>query len=57
MKKDILQRFTERGENKVYQFGLVVIDYIIKEDKFYFSINGYKPREIELETVITLINT
>ena len=33
-KKDILQRFTERGENKVYQVGSVVIDYITKEDKF-----------------------
>lgn len=56
-KKDILQRFTERGENKVYQVGSIVIDYITKEDKFYFSINGYKPKEIELEKVIILITT
>lgn len=56
-KKKILQRFTERGKNKVYQVGSVVIDYIKKEDKFYFSINGYKPKEIEIEKVIMLINT
>lgn len=55
--KDILNKFTDRGENKVYQVGSVVIDYITKEDKFYFSINGYKPKEIEIEKVITLINT
>lgn len=55
--KDILNKFTARGENKVYQVGSVVIDYITKEDKFYFSINSYKPKEIEIEKVITLINT
>lgn len=55
--KDILNKFTDRGENKVYQVGSVVIDYITKEDKFYFSINGYKPKEIEIEKVIMLINT
>lgn len=55
--KDILNKFTDRGENKVYQVRSVVIDYITKEDKFYFSINGYKPKEIEIEKVIMLINT
>ena len=41
--------------NKTSKFGNVEIHYLTEEDKFFISINGFKPKEISMLRVAKLI--